>query len=53
VTLRVAYSIAVDSEKEALADYRSLREIGIEAYPDGDTDSEEYLCEIRIAITKK
>ena len=35
------------------ADYRSLREMDIEAYPDGDTDSEEYLCEIWIAVTKK
>ena len=33
--------------------YRSLREMDMEVYPDGDTDSEDYYCEIWVAVEKK
>ena len=35
------------------SEYTSTREFDIEAYPDGDTDSEEYYSEIWIPVVKK
>lgn len=35
------------------SEYKSLREVEIEVYPDGDTDSSDYYCEIWIPVVKK
>ena len=53
----VSHSIA-DCWKQIMAffktsNYRSIRELDMEVYPDGDTDSEEYYCEIWVAVTEK
>ena len=33
--------------------YESLRKMDMEVYPDGDTDSEDYYCEIWVAVVEK
>lgn len=42
----------IESEFFATSGYRSTNEMDMEVYPDGDTDSPDYRCEIWVTVCK-